>query len=74
MPIPPFQSRLCADPPAASCRRHIQHLGALRPPAAAIRGQAVIPAAENLHNSGRRSLAMNCADGLQRDLTERELF
>ena len=25
MPIPRFQSRLCADPPAASCRRHIQH-------------------------------------------------
>ena len=25
MPIIRFQSRQCADPPAASCRRHIQH-------------------------------------------------
>jgi hypothetical protein len=35
-----------ALPPATSC------LGAFRPPPAAIRGQAVIPAAENLHNTG----------------------
>ena len=36
-----------AQRPATSC------LGAFRPPAAAIRGQAVIPAAENLHRLGR---------------------
>ena len=61
----PMQSSLSKPEPVAKSptrprhRRHtlpaISWLGAVRPPAAATRGQAVIPAAENLHNIGHRS-------------------
>ena len=43
------RGNLCPQPTAISC------LGAFRPPATSPRGETVIPAAENLHSSGRRS-------------------
>ena len=48
-------------------------LGAFRPPAVGVRGETVIPAAENLHNARSRCAPARCAGaGAERPAADRE--